>query len=154
MIETTINNQQEAIEVAEDLLVQIEKVIRKVMEIEEISRDGELSLTIVDEKTIKDLNREYRDKDEVTDVLSFPQYDEFLSIKDELDYLVIGDVVICAQRAKEQAEDFGHSYEREFAYLIVHSLYHLFGYDHMTEDDKKIMRVKEETALSELGISR
>jgi probable rRNA maturation factor len=154
MIETTISNQQEAIEITDGLLAQIEKVIQKVMEIEEISREGELSLTIVDETTIKDLNREYRGKDEVTDVLSFPQYDEFLSIKDEMDYLVIGDVVICAQRAKEQADDFGHSYSREFAYLVVHSLYHLFGFDHMNEDDKKIMREKEEAALSELGINR
>ena len=67
---------------------------------------------------------------------------------------MIGDVIVCAQRAMEQAKDFGHSYEREFAYLVVHSLYHLFGFDHIDEEDKKIMRIKEEAALSELGILR
>ena len=115
------------------------------------------SLSIVDGESIRQLNREYRGVDSVTDVLSFPQFDSEEELQDwdmDGEELMIGDVVICTDRAKEQAEEFGHSYERELIYLFVHSLFHLFGYDHMEEEDKKVMRAKEEKVMDWLGLAR
>ncbi len=116
-----------------------------------------LSVSIVDGESIRQLNSEYRGVDSVTDVLSFPQFDSEEELRDwdmEDEELMIGDVVICTDRAREQAEEFGHSYERELIYLFVHSLFHLFGYDHMEEEDKKLMRSKEEKIMSGLGLDR
>ncbi len=115
------------------------------------------SLSIVDGESIRQLNKEYRGVDSVTDVLSFPQFDSEEDLSDwdmEGEELMIGDVVICTDRAKEQAEEFGHSYERELIYLFVHSLFHLFGNDHMEEEDKKVMRAKEEKVMDRLGLAR
>lgn len=107
------------------------------------------------------LNNESRGVDRVTDVLSFPSLDgirnKILDKKEfstEVDgkYLFIGSIVLCEDKIKEQAEEFNHSYEREETYLTVHGLMHLFGYDHMTEEDKKEMREKEKSALLLLGI--
>ncbi len=114
------------------------------------------SVTFVDGEEIKELNRDYRGVDSVTDVLSFPQFDaeEDLSDWPEDEELLIGDVVICTDRAKEQAEEYGHSFERELIYLFVHSLFHLFGYDHMEEEDKAVMRGKEEKVMSLIGLDR
>ena len=102
---------------------------------------------------IKEINAEYRNVDSVTDVLSFPQYEcvDDMPVEGEL---MLGDVVICVERAKEQAEDFGHSYEREFVYLFVHSLLHLLGYDHMEDDEMAVMREKEEMVMSHIDLTR
>ena len=102
-----------------------------------------LSVSFVDKDEIRQLNRDYREVDSVTDVLSFPQFDpeEYEQGWDEIQ---LGDVVICADKAKEQAEEFGHSYERELIYLFTHSVLHLLGYDHMNDEDKKEMRAAEE----------
>ena len=130
------------------------------LESAEISADdteAELSLTIVSDEEIRELNREYRGKDSVTDVLSFPQFDghdELLSDLINTQATLIGDVVICFDQAARQAEEYGTGMTREMLYLFVHSLMHLFGYDHMEEEEKKIMRSKEEAVLSEMGISR
>lgn len=122
-------------------------------------------LSVVTEDEIRALNKENRGVDGVTDVLSFPMLDgirgKAIRKKDfPLDYdvseraIFLGSVAICESRAKSQAEEYGHSLKREMAYLTVHSLLHLFGYDHMTEEDKKQMREKEERVLSALGITR
>ena len=113
----------------------------------------ELSLSFVNAEDIRELNREHRGVDAVTDVLSFPQFDgfEYISGWDVVD---LGDVVICKDRCKEQAEEYGHSYERELIYLFVHSMFHLLGYDHETEEDKKIMRAKEEGIMDAIGVPR
>ena len=124
-----------------------------------------VDLSVVDEDEIRRLNRENRGVDSVTDVLSFPNLDgikgKVLRKKDfPLDYdederaLFLGSVAICKERAKEQAEEYGHSKERELCYLFTHSLFHLLGYDHMTEEDKQEMREKEESVLNALGITR
>ena len=116
-----------------------------------------VSVSFVDLDEIHRLNREYRGVDKETDVLSFPAFDskelEFMEI-DENEELELGDVVICEDKAKAQAEEFGHPYERELIYLFVHSVFHLLGYDHENEDDKKIMRAKEENVMKQLGILR
>lgn len=113
----------------------------------------EISVTFVDGEEIRTLNREYRDTDRVTDVLSFPQFDDLNDIP-EVGEICLGDVVICKDKAEEQAEEFGHSFEREIIYLFTHSILHLLGYDHMEEAEKKEMRQREEEVMEHLGILR
>ncbi|MBR6444292.1 MAG: rRNA maturation RNase YbeY, partial [Firmicutes bacterium] len=137
----------------------------------------EISVSFVSEEEIKELNKVYRNNDSVTDVLSFPQYDDIDQLgafcagdqdaedendPDETDKdgfeetaeAFLGDVVICRARAKEQAEEFGHSEERELIYLFVHSMFHLLGYDHMEENEKKEMRKAEEDIMAKLDLTR
>ena len=123
-----------------------------------------VELSFVDETEIRRLNRELRSMDKITDVLSFPALDleRGQAIKkadypfeiDEEGRLLLGSVAICEKRAKEQAEEYGHSYDRELHYLIVHGIMHCLGYDHMEENEKAQMREKEEIILSKLGITR
>ena len=130
------------------------KALQACVEEEELDSDRiELSVSFVSKEEIQELNREHRGVDSVTDVLSFPMFDCFQYIE-SWDMVEFGDVVICEDRCKEQAEEFGHSYERELIYLFVHSLFHLLGYDHETEDQKAVMREKEEKIMSYLGIPR
>lgn len=140
------------LELAEDLEALIIKATDKVFEYEDFDVEGEISVLFVDDARIQALNKEFRNKDEVTDVLSFPQYE---SLKDDGvsdPFIYLGDVVISLEQATRQAEEFGHSLEREIVYLTVHSVLHLFGYDHMTEDEKREMRDKEKTVLRALKI--
>ena len=123
-----------------------------------------LELILVDENEIRRLNREVRGVDRVTDVLSFPSLDgikgEFLSADsyaDELDEeerLFLGSIAICEKRAREQAEEYGHSFERELNYLTVHGVLHCLGYDHETEEEKREMREQEEAIMQRMGLSR
>lgn len=113
----------------------------------------EISLTLVDAAEIQQLNRDYRNVDKVTDVLSFPQYDDLNDLPEEGE-LMLGDVIICRQRAEEQAEEFGHSVEREMVYLFVHSVCHLLGYDHMNDEEKAEMRAKEESVMEQINVTR
>lgn len=123
-----------------------------VLKHESISADGEVSLLLVDNEKIRSLNRDYRNKDTVTDVLSFPQYDSIKEDGINEPFVYLGDIVISLDQAKSQAEEFNHSVEREIVYLVVHSLLHLLGYDHMTDTDKSQMRSHEKAILKELGI--
>ena len=120
--------------------------------------DAELGVSVVDRDEILELNREYRQRDRVTDVLSFPQFgghDELLQdLLDEETETLIGDVVICYDVAAEQAREYGTGFTREMLYIFVHSVMHLFGYDHMEEDEKAVMREKEEEVLSAIGLGR
>ena len=123
-----------------------------------------VELSFVDGEEIRRLNRELRGMDKVTDVLSFPSLDGIkgLALKkkehpydiDEEGNLFIGSIAICCDRAREQAEEYGHSYERELHYLIVHGIMHCLGYDHEIEEDKAEMREKEEQILTKLKITR
>ena len=123
-----------------------------------------VEVAFVDGEEIQRLNREMRNIDKVTDVLSFPTLDgikgqaiygdDYPYEIDEEGNLVIGSIAICCDRAKEQAEEYGHSYNRELHYLLVHGIMHCLGYDHMTEEEKAEMREKEEYILSKLGITR
>lgn len=114
---------------------------------------AEISLTLVEPEEIKSLNAEYRNVDSVTDVLSFPQFEDKEQMPSEGE-LCLGDVVICVERAQQQAEEYGHSFEREMVYLLVHSLLHLLGYDHMDDDEKAIMREKEEHVIEHVDLRR
>lgn len=111
-----------------------------------------MNIVIVDKQKIQEINREYRGKDAITDVISFA-FEEVDDIKyDNIRFL--GEIYICYDRCVEQASEYGHSIKREFCYLAVHGLLHLLGYDHMTEEDKKVMRKEEENILNEYDITR
>ena len=117
-----------------------------------------ISITLTVPEVIQQANKKYRNIDKPTDVLSFPMFE-----KQEIEYMlkngyevedVLGDLIISIPKVKEQAVEYGHSFERELAYMIVHGFYHLMGYDHMEENDKKEMREKEDAVLNKLGITR
>ena len=140
--------------VTQDILDTMVKAAEYCLELENIDKErAEISVTFVEGEEIRELNREYRDTDRVTDVLSFPQFDDLNDIP-EVGEICLGDVVICKDRAEEQAEEFGHSFEREIIYLFTHSILHLLGFDHMEEDEKKEMREREEEVMTYLGIGR
>ncbi len=123
-----------------------------------------VELLFVDEAEIHRLNVETRGVDKVTDVLSYPTLDgikgkplsgkEYPFDIDEEGRLLIGSIVVCRQRAKEQAEEYGHSYERELHYLVVHGVMHCLGYDHIADEERAEMREKEEEILGKMGIVR
>lgn len=110
-----------------------------------------VSVSFAMKEEIRQLNKAYRGVDSPTDVLSFPQFNSWEELPEEGDIL-LGDVVICVEIALEQAREYGHSQERELLYLFTHSILHLLGYDHMKDDEKKIMREKEEQVMAELGL--
>lgn len=141
-----------------------EKIIQRVLEQcfkEENIENSKLyiTITLTNPETIKQINTEYRNIERATDVLSFPMFE-----KDELDEKiknknfeypdVLGDIVISIEKVEEQAKEYGHSFERELSYMVVHGFYHLMGYDHIKEEDKKQMRPKEEKILNDLEIKR
>ncbi|MBR4020728.1 MAG: rRNA maturation RNase YbeY [Firmicutes bacterium] len=145
---------EEGQQVTEEILNTMEAAAKYCLELEGIDEERtEISVTFVEAEKIRELNRDYRDNDKVTDVLSFPQFDDLNDIPD-FGEICLGDVVICKDRAEEQAEEFGHSFEREIIYLFTHSILHLLGYDHMEEDEKKEMRAREEEVMTHLGIGR
>lgn len=113
----------------------------------------EISLSFVTPEEIRNINSQFRNNDSVTDVLSFPQFEDFEELE-QMHIVCLGDVIICPERAKEQAQEYGHSVRRELVYLFVHSMFHLLGYDHMNEADKKEMRAQEEHVMEKIGISR
>ncbi len=148
-----LSNHQNKVKISDELMALIRQSIVATLESEEIYEDVEVSLLLIDNKEIKHLNNEYRNVNEATDVLSFPMYDDLEEALDE-DYLYLGDIVISGERAVEQASDYGHSVEREIGYLTVHSVLHLLGYDHMDEEEKKVMREREEMILEKINLKR
>lgn len=145
---------EEGQQVTDEILKTMEASAKYCLELEGIDDERtEISVTFVEAEEIRELNRDYRDNDKVTDVLSFPQFDDLNDIPD-FGEICLGDVVICKERAEEQAEEFGHSFEREIIYLFTHSILHLLGYDHMEEDEKQEMRAREEEVMAHLGIGR
>ena len=128
-----------------------EKTIEEVLRVENFTENAEVSLSIVDMETIHRLNKEYREVDRPTDVLSFPMDEEGYDNEGNPIFL-LGDIVICLDVAENQAKDFGHSLEREMMYLICHSTLHLLGYDHIEDEDKKEMRAKEKEVMKNLGV--
>ena len=143
---------------------QYEETIKKVLEqcfIEEGMEKSKIyvSITLTTPEHIHEINKQYRNVDRATDVLSFPifekeEIDEKIRTQDFEHEDVLGDIIISIEKVKEQAVEYGHSFEREFAYMLVHGFYHLMGYDHIQEADKVIMRAKEEKVLEKLGIRR
>ena len=143
------------------------KVISYTMEREDFPFEAEVNLTLVDEPTILQINQEYRQIEKSTDVLSFPmisyeQPGDFSGIEDDIEdnfnpdtgEALLGDIIICVPKVFAQAKEYGHSEEREFAFLIVHSMLHLFGYDHMTPDEAAFMENKQREILNEMNILR
>ena len=129
--------------------------------------EAEVNLTLTDNEGIHAINKEYRQIDRPTDVLSFPMLSyetpgdfSFLSDENEDDFnpdtgeLLLGDIVLCVQKIKEQADKYGHSEKRELAFLTAHSMMHLFGYDHMTPEESAVMEAKQNEVLERLGITR
>ena len=114
----------------------------------------EISVTFVQPDEIQSLNHAYRGIDRVTDVLSFPQFADLAEEVPEVGEICLGDVVICGRVARRQADEYGHSYERELLYLFVHSILHLLGYDHMEEEEKRQMRIREEYVMEKIGLTR
>jgi len=156
-----IENDQNRAEFTEELENVIKKVCDRVLEDENVDIPCEISITIVDNEQIREINNEHRGIDRATDVLSFPMLDfetpgvigeSFADFDDE--ELVLGDIVISLERAIEQAESYGHSLIREVAFLTAHSMLHLLGYDHMEPDEEADMITRQEKALTELGITR
>lgn len=155
-----IDNRQDKVD-AINLEELVEKVIKTVLEVEEVIDNVEVSVSFVDNEEIRKLNKYYRGIDKPTDVLSFPlaefeeTYDKIEKIDQESEEVQpIGDIVISLEKALEQSMEYGHSFEREVAYLTAHSMLHLLGYDHQTEEERKIMRQKEEEIMARLNIGR
>lgn len=116
--------------------------------------DAEVSVSFVTNEEIQNLNRDYRNKDSVTDVISFALEEDDMNIIHEDAPRTLGDIVISTDRAKEQAEDYGHSYRRELLFLSLHGFLHLLGYDHMESDDEVKMNGKQEEILNAFGVTR
>ncbi|MCR5209222.1 MAG: rRNA maturation RNase YbeY [Lachnospiraceae bacterium] len=154
----------------EDMMATAEAVVNKTLEIHDCDRSCQVDLYLTDDENIREINRENRDIDKVTDVLSFPnlpfspENTADFSILDEMseaDYtdpesgnIMLGEIVICKSKVISQAEEYGHSIKREFAFLTAHSILHLLGYDHMEDDDRVVMEEKQRQILDSLGITR
>ncbi|WAM32903.1 rRNA maturation RNase YbeY [Caldicellulosiruptor morganii] len=154
-----IQNQQDKYLIDESISKIIEDSILNTLKIFMDDDNYEISVMIVDNQFIKELNKNYRNIDRETDVLSFPIFEfkngilqEDITIVEE--EIPLGDIVISIEKAYEQAEEFGHSVEREIAYLTVHSVLHLLGFDHLEENDRKLMRKYEEMVLEGMGLTR
>lgn len=160
-------------EIAEDIneeeLALAKKVIEHILQKEGCPFDCEVNLTMTNNDGIQAVNKEFRDMDKPTDVLSFPNCDfdtpgEFSQFRDEdvyfdcfnpeNDYFVLGDIMISRDKMLAQAEEYGHGVTREYAFLIAHSVLHLIGYDHMVEEEAKHMEAKQNEYLNDLGITR
>ncbi len=147
----------------------VEDVVRQSIQMEHCPFECEVNVTFTDNEGIRNMNREFRELDVPTDVLSFPMIEysvpaDFSALDKEMDTagnfnpetgeLLLGDIVISLERAREQAEEYGHSLKREISFLIAHSMLHLFGYDHMEDEERLVMEDKQEAVLQSLGITR
>lgn len=163
-----IDDRQEKIKPTEELINKIKLTIDFALKEEGVKIPYQISLLFVDNEEIRTINKENRNIDRETDVLSFPMLDyekdkvykdmyldyEFDETFMDGDELVLGDIVLSLEKALEQSKEYNHSFEREASYLVVHSVLHLLGYDHMEEKEKKIMRNEEEKILSKMNIIR
>lgn len=150
------SNEQADIEISDEMLALMKKCCESVLKTEGLEGKFEVSLTVVDETAIKQINSEFRNIDKVTDVLSFPMSDD-KEFPENFDTgaKLLGDIVICAKRAREQAEEYGHSEEREFGFLCTHSVLHLLGYDHVNdEEERKLMQLREKESLEAIEFRR
>lgn len=151
-----LENAQEKIDLDETVLKRLQEGIDAVADLNGLAEEAEVDVTIVDDEEIHELNRQYRGMDKPTDVLSFA-LDEGEEDEPELiggpEEHLYGDIIISAETALRQAEEYGHGLEREMTYLAVHGMFHLLGYDHMTEEDKAEMRAKEEEALRAINLA-
>ena len=151
-----ITNSQKAVKVPSGLRILIRRACNAVLEYEHFDEPAEISVTFVDNAAIAELNNQYRSKPMPTDVLSFPLGENGVYDVDENNGCkMLGDIVISMERAQEQATLYGHPLQREVAFLTVHSMLHLLGYDHMEEGEmKRQMRTREELIAAQLGLQR
>lgn len=153
-----LENDQDVIELPQAVLQRLQQGLEAVASLNGLPQEAEVDVTIVDDEEIHSMNREYRGMDRPTDVLSFA-LDEDCEDGDEPELIggpeepLYGDIIISAETALRQAEEYGHGLEREMTYLAVHGMFHLLGYDHMTEEEKSEMRAKEEEALRAINLS-
>lgn len=155
-----IDNRQDKVEVDSKIESLVEQVVQKALEVE-VEDDYEVSISFVDNQEIRELNKQYRDKDTATDVLSFPlmEFEETEeNYSNEEEYVqedkLLGDIVISLEKAQEQAIEYGHSFERELAFLTVHGVLHLIGLDHEDEEQEKEMLQRQDKILQLLDIKR
>lgn len=146
-------------EVSDELLATLTRVLEAAAELEEV--EGEVTVTFVDNESIHELNRDYRGIDRPTDVLSFAMNEEGedemeIILDEEMEELpnMLGDIVISIPKAHEQAEEYGHSFEREMGFLVAHGFLHLLGYDHETEEDEKEMFARQDEILNRVRLVR
>ena len=135
----------------------LEKLLDYAREKEEIENDAELSITIVDNETIQEINKQYRDKDQPTDVISFAleeHGEEEIEIRGDNLPRHLGDIIISIEKVNEQANEYGHSFNRELGFLAVHGFVHFLGYDHMTTEEEKEMMERQDHLLDDFGLTR
>lgn len=152
-----VKNRQTSVRIPSGIRLLIRRCCHAVLISEGFTQNAEVSVSFVSNNEIRSLNKLYRNKDSVTDVLSFPltDADGTVETNTETGFIMLGDIVISIETAVKQANIYGHSLEREIGFLTVHSMLHLLGYDHESSSlDERIMREKEEAVLERLGISR
>lgn len=157
-----IEDEQTVVMLKEEQLQLLQKTAMQCLKEETFSRGCEINILLTDDENIRQINKQHRDIDRSTDVLSFPIADikngEILSDQGDVDMdeglLLLGDIVISLETALKQSEDYGHSFERELAFLTAHGLFHLLGYDHMQKDEENDMISRQESALEKLGLIR
>ena len=155
-VKVYITNRQKNVKIPTGIRLLIRRCCHAVLEMEQFSGDAEVSVSFLNNEQIRQLNAEFRHKDMPTDVLSFPLgQDGVYDLNHETQAYMLGDIAISVEKAVEQAERFGHSLQREIAFLTVHSMLHLLGYDHEADGIEAVrMREKEETVLKQLGLER
>ncbi len=159
MVEFIFENETD-FEIDQREIDELNRVCETVLQMEECNFDAEISFTITDNEGIREINRDYRDIDRATDVLSFPMLefdDEEIDAEFETEngMVVLGDIVISIERAEEQAKELNHSLRRELAFLVAHSMLHLLGYDHVDNPEgERVMIKKQNTVLNDLGLTR
>jgi probable rRNA maturation factor len=157
-----IENQQTKVEFTDSIDKLLLDTVNSALAQECFDMPAEVSILLVDDEKIREINKEYRDIDKSTDVLSFPIVDmhegEILSDEGDIDMddnmLLLGDIIISMETAVKQAAEYGHSLERELAFLTCHGVFHLIGYDHMNSEDEKKMMGKQEKLLEQMGLPR
>ncbi len=152
-IRVIITNKQKTVKIPTGIRMLVRRTCNAVLRMENFKGPAEISVTFVDNAGIKELNKEYRNKDIETDVLSFPMGENGEWDRNpETNAFILGDVVISMEKAYDQAEIYGHSLQREVGYLTAHSVLHLLGYDHIEPMDRVRMREKEELVMEQLGL--
>ena len=151
-MEILIDNSTDFI-ISDEYMRMIENIIRESLSTENFTENIEVSISLVDNKEIHELNKKFRNMDKPTDVLSFPLLD-FSEEVNFSNFIVLGDIVVSVERVREQAKEYGHSFEREFGFMLAHSMLHLLGYDHETEEDEKQMFAKQDAILNAVNLFR
>ncbi|MDP4092649.1 MAG: rRNA maturation RNase YbeY [Bacillota bacterium] len=157
-----VENEQNIIEFNEQIEKLIYDTVNNSLELESFENPSEISIVLTDDKNIRSINNTYRKIDKATDVLSFPMLDiikgkvepDSCDTDPDSDLLLLGDIVVSLETAEKQATEYGHSFERELAFLISHGMFHLLGYDHMNREDEEEMFGKQEKVLRRMGLTR